>query len=156
MEPIGLVIPCPLPLAHCPLPLVPLDPRAGPMGPFRNIYAKLHKYTQTMFQIEPSRTDPGSTPTSGNWKKADYFPPRGLRGIMSFKRRVPATSRQYKNINIQIGLLIDIVIKSLLDCYWIARVFTNWTITHCWACPSRPKHQTKPARPLRPHEPRLC
>ncbi len=31
----------------------------------------------------------------------------------------------HTNINIQIGLSIDIVIKSLLDCYWIA-----WIANH--------------------------
>ena len=48
------------------------------------------------FSLPPSRLLTRSrldAHTSGNLKKADYFPPRGLRGIVSFERRVPATFR---------------------------------------------------------------
>ena len=36
----------------------------------------------------------------------------------------------YIHVNIQIGLLIDIVVKSLLDCYWIDGLL----VTYCTYC----------------------
>ena len=55
--------------------------------------AHLWKFGAHLWVSDPLRPNPGLTPTSGNLKKADYFPPRGLICKVNFKRRVPATSR---------------------------------------------------------------